>query len=312
MGVLTASIEEYEDITGFPLTSYLSSYRDFVNVDSPLITLYYSGISSTPDMPAFNELERLLKVAARLNEVTTSFRTSLQRADFWELIALIEDIRGRLWTIDNSSRWLRSSITKNNFSPTQEVDYITNARQTLEQVASDVGGSDDRDNDWIRLALRNDLREEDYTTQGGAKVTLTSEQSGGSVATVVDNLIGENIYGKDIDRKLTFTNSDLKVMTPKQTIRQAVEIYSQLRQGANPEFPEDGIAASLIVGSNYASFTYAAMFRQLFATFQKDDTLKNFKVIKLEIGGEGNRDGIFLEFEIETRMGELLVESLSI
>lgn len=308
MGFLTTAIEEYEDITGYPLSQYLSDFNTFAQSDATEIVNYYGGLVRVPYAPAFASLRKLLKASDRVNEITASFRDKFSRTDFWELLILLEGIRGKLWTIDNASRWSRSSITKNNFSPTQEIDYTQNARQTLEQIASDIAGSEDRDTDWVRIALRNDLTEEDYTPEGGAVIKLTTEQAGPSVETVVDNLIGENIYGKDIYRKLTYVDSDLQVLTPKETIKQAVDINSQLRQGDNPEFPEDGIAKALVVGSNYASFTYSALFRQMFSTFQKDDTLKNFKLTKVE----PRQDALFLEFEVETRMGEFLVQSITI
>jgi len=308
MGVLSVTIEEYEDVTGYPLTTYLSDFNTFVASDYPLVVSYYAGESARPYMPAFNTLNDLLKRAARLNEVTNSFRTALNRTDFWDLLILLDDLRGKLWTIDNSSRWQRSSITKNNFSPTQEVDHTLNALQTLERVALDTAGSDNKENDWVALALRNDLREEDYTTAGGATMKLTSEEVGPSIQVVVDNLIGQNIYGKDIDRMLQFVDDDLKLLTPPKTLKQTVDVLSQLRQGDNPEFPDDGIQTSLAVGSNFASFSYSTLFRQLYNTFQKDDTLKAFKIIKLDT----KEDAIMLQFEVETRLGEILEGEITI
>lgn len=308
MGVLTSAIEEFETKTGYPLSTYLSDYVSFNATDSILIANYYGGQAQKPNMPSFNKLDELIKQSKRLSEVINGFRDSFPRTDFWDLVELIEDIKTKLETINNSSRWLKSSITKKNFSPTQEVDHTLESRQTLEKVALDLAGSSDKENDWVALALRNDLKEEDYTTGGGTRMLLTTEDSGPSLDSVVDNLTGENIYGKDINRVLTFTDNDLEVLTPQKTIRQAVDILSQLRQGDNPEFSTNGIQTALAVGSNYASFAYPTLFRQLYDTFRSDDTLKSFKVLKLET----QQDAIFLEFEVETRMGEFLVQSITI
>lgn len=308
MGVLTSAIEEFEVKIGYPLSKYLSDYVKFNMTDSISIVSYYAGETSKPNTLAFNKLTELIKRSKRLNEVVNSFRSSFNRTDFWDLVELIEDVRVKLETIDNGSKWLRSSITNKNFNSTQEIDHTLEGRQTLEKVSSDIAGSSDKENDWVRLALRNDITEEDYTTSGGTRMKLTAEDTGPSLDSVVDNLTGENIYGKDLNRTLTFTDNDLEALTPAKTIKQSVEILSQLRQGDNPEFETFGIQTALTVGSNYASFAYPTLFRQLSDTFKSDDTLKSFKILKLE----RHEDGIFLEFEVESRMGEFLVQNITI
>ena len=302
MGALTKAIEEYEKITGYPLRTYLEDYINFTEQNSPQVVGYYGGETSRPHIPSFNVLSNLLERSAKLNEVTNSFRDLFSRVDFWLLIDLIEEIRGSLWTIDNSSRWQKSTITKNGFGSTQYIDHTLQSFQTIEAVASGVAGSSDRQNDWAQLAINNDLREEDYTPLGGTVLSLTSVDAGPSIDSVIDNLVGENILGKDVNRTINFIDDDLATLTPKQTFQQAIDIYSQLRQGDNPEFPEDGIQAALLVGSSFATFQYQQLIDQLTTTFQTDDTVKSIEVLNIT----RNQDALFVNFQVESRLGDLL------
>jgi hypothetical protein len=308
MGVLTKAIEEFEKITGYPLQDHLQNYVDFSEGAQAQVVDYYGGLVNRPHMPSFNALRDLLEASAKLNEVVNSFRDKFDRVDFWLLMDLIEELRGSLWSIDNSSRWQKSAITKSGFGSTQQVDHTLQNFQTIEHVALNIAGSDDQHNDWVKLAIDNDLREEDYTPNGGTVLSLTTTDSGLTINSVVDNLVGENILGKDVDRQLSFSNNDLTTLTPKKTLEQSVEINSQLRQGDNPEFPGDGIQAALLVGSNLATFQYQQLIDQLTTTFQKDDTMKSIQVLEIA----SKQDALFVKFQVESRLGDLLEGTASI
>jgi hypothetical protein len=308
MGVFTTAIEEFEEITGYPLLKYLSDYVRFNATHYDRILSYNGGLVKSPFMPSFNLLANLLRRSRLLTETSNDFRDQLNRSDFWGVIEMCDDIKITLETVENSARYLRSSVTKKNFNTTQEVDHVLSSRQTLERVALDVTGSIDKENDWIELAMKNDVKEEDYTPEGGLILQLTSEESGTTVESVVDTLTKDSIYGKDIKRVLNFTDNDLEILPPRKTFEQSVGILSQLRKGDNPEYNEDGIQTSLAVGQNYASFAYPIIVRQLNDTFKKDDTIRSIKVL----GIKPQEDALFIEFEIESRAGDFLVQKITI
>ena len=85
-----------------------------------------------------------------------------------------------------------------------------------------------------------------------------------------------------------------------------MNILVNLRQGDNPEFMEDGIQSSLIIGSNKNSLPYQILLRQLYSTFQKDDTLKSLKIVDLRT----SEDSLILDLEIETRISEVILDNI--
>jgi len=138
----------------------------------------------------------------------------------------------------------------------KEFDFTLKQNQTIENLIQDIGSSN-RDQDWINLALRNDLKEEDYTPEGGVVLKATFQNNAKiEILSVLDNIQGTNVYGKDIYRRFIFEDNDLLSLSPENTIHQAFDINIELRRGDNPEFANDGLQSSLIVGSNLNSILY--------------------------------------------------------
>ena len=286
-------IEEFEHVTRFNLTSYLSSYVTLINSHRRNILDYYSGRVSEPNEPSFRALNKLLKQSRDLNDLIDIHNNRLRSGSFWELCELLSNIFTTLLTIENSSKWLRSAITKNNFSPTVETTYV----------------STDRDKDWIRIALRNDLSEEGYNHTGGNNLQITGQNTLTlRLFSVVDNISGKKVYGLDIDRKLTYLDDDLKALSYEETIKQAFEILCTLKQGSTPEFPQNGIQGNLTQGTNINSVSYPVIFRQIYQTFQQDDTFKALSITKIET----KQDALFVSLNAETRLSDIIEQNINI
>lgn len=300
-------VERFEHITRYPLRKYITAFVDFMDNDKERILDYYTGTAAV-DKDAFDNLNNLLKEARKVLEQIELYRDRLNNAEFWQLIDILDDMYGSLLTIDNSSKWLRSAISKNNFNPNVEVVQQLKQLQTLEQLSSDFGYKDS-DNQWTTIALRNDLSEQDYDLSGGnsllvgylGKLTIKLDS-------VVDNIYGERVYGIDIDRVITFENDDLRALSYKKTIKQAVDILAELRYGSTPEFETDGIQTNLILGENRHSVAYPVLFRQLYQTFRKDDTLTALSITNIA----NKKDALFIEFTVRTRLGEEIEKTIQL
>lgn len=302
-------LDDFEKITRYPIKEFLVRYATFISNNRADILDYYSGVSKRPRERSFAALRELLKDIGRLNDLVDIHSNRLRGASFWELSELLMTIDTTLQTIDNSSKWLRSAITKNNFNPSIETNYTLQKLQTLEQVSGNVLGSTNRDGDWVRIALRNSLNEEAYTPAGG-NLLVVSGQGVRSIQlrSVVDNIYGERVYGRDVDRKLTFVDDDLKVLSYKETIKQTVEILSTMTQGKTPEFPSNGIQASLVRGSNLSSIAHPILIRQIYQTFKQDDTLQALTITSINT----DQDSLSLELEVETRLGDVINQTVTI
>lgn len=301
-------IGEFGDIIRYDVTGYLQDYTSLIGENRSRIFAYYNGEDVIPNEESFNLLERMVFASSRIENLTNTHRDRFTTALYWSLLDMMSDIKTSIETIDNSSKWLRSSIEKTNFTPEIEIQTSLAQNQTLEKLSSDTGATDPN-NDWISIALRNDLREEDYTTSGGnTLVTGYRNRRTIRLRSVVDNIAGEKIHGLDIDRNITFVNDDLKVLGYKETVTQAVEILAGLRQGSTPEFPTDGIQQNLVVGQNKNSVAFPVLMRQFFNTFRKDDTLKNLTISKIT----QLTDGIAVEFTVKTRLDETIIVNSTI
>lgn len=304
MATLSAqSIQEFEAIIRFPFLKYLREFTQFMQNNRVNIINYYSGRTEIVDERSFNNMNSLLKRSGELNDLIDLHRERLNSGQFWEVAELVTDIQSSLVMVENSSKWLRSAISKNDFTPTVETTHTLKKMQTLERVSGDVLGSSNRDSDWVRIALRNDLIEEQYTPDGGVVLTISKQgRLTIRLLSVVDNIFGEKVYGKDLNRKLTFNvqEEDLDVLSYRDTLIQSVFILSQLKQGMTPEFPQNGIQASLVEGTNINSVAYPIIFRQLYDTFSQDDTLQSLTVTSIET----KQDALSLTLFIETRLGD--------
>ena len=310
----TSPIVSFERITGFPLLQYFLDFEEFMNNYAQSVVAYYGGDTRTASAPAFEALKQMQKSSVALTGVFTSFRTYFDNAEYWELLDQVETIKTKLDLYEESSRWLRSSVAKGTFSAFNLSEITQQQNQTLESISQNIGGSLDKENQWSEIALNNNLAEEDYTPSGGTQLEAKSLAGQLTITAVVDTLNGESVYGKDLQQKLEFStdDQDLVVLTPRQTIQQAVSILANLRNGDNPEFEDLGISASALAGSSLAAFQYPSLVRQLQTVFEGDDTLASFKIT--EITPEANKETsrIRLRFEVNTRIGEILTETVLI
>lgn len=304
-------VENFGLITNYDLASFLNDFVTFVQQDSQIIIDFYSGNSDSLPQFSMQELERLLNESNKIEELFIAHKDSFQTADFVDLIDLLGDAKVKLLTIQNSAKWTRSSITNNAYNSNIEVNTTLNQNQTLEQLVDTLGSLDD-DTDWVDLALRNNLIEEDYTSQGGIKLVASLQNNLKIIiGSVVDTISGQSIYGKDIQAKFEFVDNDLKALGYKDTIEQAFKIAINLRRGDNPEFPTQGLQSSLIVGQNINSVLYPSIFRQIYQNISQDDTFKSISITNIKQGqNDLGKDVVSLEISAQTRLDETIIENI--
>lgn len=298
-------VDIFEQKTQFKLGDYLSRISSFVERSYPILVEFYS-IQKNID---FNikgivlELNELYNETETLLSIIQNNSKSLD-SRFWDLVEMIDEIKLSLDYIRNTPKWLRSTVSKGKYSYSFENVEILKQRETLENLSLRLGSSN-KENEWAYIALRNDLREEDYTPDGGIGLVIQYfNRLALTLTTVVDsNIVGEKVYGKDFNKKINFIDGEgLEVLDYKDTVRQAVDILTKLKVGDNPEFPQDGIPSSKAAGSNRNSFPTQIITRQIQQTFQKDDTLKSLLIKNIEV----RSDSIFVDLQVETRINEVI------
>jgi hypothetical protein len=303
-------LDEFKAITNKDVELYLSNAISFFSFSYSKMIDFYSGKTQEIDKGVFIELDILEKQTEELFATYRSFQNRLFNTKWWVLLEIVEEIDTRLQTARNINKWSKSSIAKVAYDPSLQVQYILKPNQTLERISQDVLQDINPNDDWEKIARANQIAEEDYTNRGGTQITLSLPRvsSGIAIESVVDVMVGKNIYGKDIDRHFQYdtVEEDIKVLSPDDTVLQDVLILANLKQNDNPDYPTDGLQSSVIAGTNRASLNFPIINRQMNTTFATDDSLKNFTINTIGIEGVG----LFIDFTVSTRLNEVRTEKV--
>lgn len=304
---------EYEGITSFNMAAYFQFALEFINSDYQTIVSYYSGIIDKISSDPFNNLKIIKQQRDAAFESFNSHKQKLTNLKWFLLIEKIEDIDSRLHTLDNINKWSRSSLTNVGYDPSFSFGYTLKQKQTLEGVSQNVLGDVNPEDDWFKIAIDNDITEEDYSPDGGTQMTLKVNRSSGfnfQINSVVDIVQGKSVLGKDLDNKFGFdsVNNDLKVLSPDDTIMQAAYNLIKLKKNDVSSARALGLQSSMVVGSNRALLNFPVIVRQLSTTFASDDTFKEFTVNKMST----EQDNVTVEWQVKSRLGEIIANETTV
>ncbi len=305
---LNKAIQEFKELTDFNVNLFLVNSSDFFEKDHPNIINWYKGVTDEPNSQSFKNLFTMLiessKCLSTFSEIKSNFDLKFYH---FELLEELENIHTQLTKCLWLSKLLRSTRTQNSWKSKIELDYVMKKYDTLEKVQRKQINFVNFDNDWWELALRNDLSEKDYDVSGGKILKLpVNFKAGQFLKSVVDNPIGEKMYGREINRKLTFIDDDLDTLSYNDTVKQSLEVFLETRLGSIPEFPKIGYNESLITGSNRGTISLPILQRQLLNIFRTDDSFTSYKITRIE----WIQDSFFLDFEINTVRGESLSKTI--
>lgn len=314
MDIDKSVLDEFSKITGKDIAGYFSAANEFFRGDYNTIANYYSGTLKSISSRPFANFDKIKELNKDVLESFKEHSRQFNNLKWWLLIEQIEEIDNRLATLSKIYKWARSSATKVAYDPSFQLDYVLKQNQTLESVAAKMEGSDNENDDWVNIAIKNDIEEEDYTVNGGTSLQLSfnNEVSGFKINSVVDTIKGKSIYGKDLYKKIQWIKDNgylnLKVLNYDETIKQAVTILTTLKKNDNPDNPNNGLQNGLVAGTNRSLFNFPVIVRQMSQTFANDDTLKNFKINNLS----RDQDNMNMSFTIMTRLNEVIAENTSL
>lgn len=277
-----------QNIINYNLQSFFEDYLTLMTKHRQLISSYYTNGTIYPKS-SFDFLGDLRNRSYIILEKIASNRDSLSNFSDFEVVDAIESIVNSFDILDNYSRWLRSSLFNGKFRQNAEVDIILKQNQTLEDFSQEIGYIN-RDIGAIDIALRNNIKETDLTLEGGV-IFKFSYLNGEKLIlnSVVDNLSGSNLLGKDLASKLTFSSDDLMVLSPEETFYQSCGNLLSLLRKDNPEFPFDGFDKLTLSNRNVVNNMIPSFIRQLYEVVYRDDSIANFSVSDIEVKGDSLR-----------------------
>jgi len=294
------TIGRFSSILRYNVETYLNLYGIFVKNNYPSIYNYFTKPGTQPDSNSFDFLAAMIQESDKINALLKVHSNSFQKIDDWNLLEFIEGIRIKLQTVNNLSKWTRSSLTQNSWSsPAIQTNYQLKRFQNLEDVTLGILNDNNNQNDWSGLAVENNLFESDYSIQGGSVIEITQPLGTSPnlfLNSIVDNLSGEKLYGIDFNNQINWINNDLAILSYIDTVKQATITLVTIKKGDVPEFYDMGVDSSLLTGNDVGSLSYVSLIRQLTQLFATDDSLRNFQVNSFSYKGGVS----YVDFSIDT------------
>ena len=309
MAVNLETYNRFYSLTNYKLQDFVVEVGDFFRLEMPLIVGFYLGQKERIDRKHIKKLNRLTEESVKILGIFRDYKNIMSTVDYWELLDGIEDFKSHLQYAQNISKYVRSSLVKGKVTNSYIFNHTMASNETLENVSRDIQKSFDPDNRWADIAVDNDLREVDWDIDGGTELELrdTTFQAG-IVTSMIDNTIGDRIYGKDLTKLLKFEDEDLLVLGYKETAIQTVDTLSQLAKNDIPEFPGLGINANIWKGSNFSKLNFPLISREMRLVFNTDDLFKDFKVLEIRY----DNGDLFVQYEIGTKRGLVLINNITI
>jgi hypothetical protein len=151
---------------------------------------------------------------------------------------------------------------------------------------------------WIDLMLANDLNEEDWEIDKLSPITvIVNNRNDVVVKSILDQPIGKRIYGKDINRKITFSNDDLLTVEYQDNIEQKCDILLEVNRGDVPEDKLFGKNLFAISGVNLRAFSYPELMLDIQNLFSQNDLFEYAKITDFSVGDKE----VFITVEIKTK-----------
>ena len=302
----TKVFEQFKDITGYDIKTYLENFVLFCRNSFPRIVQYYAG-ESVDTKQVFTELDYLLAQSENIEALFMLKSDQMLTIDYWELLDVFTNSQTKLWTINNSSKWFRSAII-GRYGDNTVVQRTLKSRETFEDVTESLGGLEP-DDSWVRIATPNQVEEEDYTPDDGSPMFKINIKTSGvsPIDNIVDSLSGESILGKDIDKNFKFVDGDISTVEYDDAVKQAFDTILNSIQGSIPEFPEYGFADKS-VGISMKALSYPTIIKNLMDMFSRDGRWSEVNILDLFV----KDDNVFCKVSACTVTNNYIITNVQI
>jgi len=277
--MLDSVIIEFERVTKYPLISFLTKYRDFMNDSYPFVNQYFSGEIEGIDNIHLTTLKYLTSECKVVMAQFKNFANKFSTCGYWELMESIDDLNNTIEKINKLPKFRRTSLTKRGYQPYIQVSSSIGGFRTAEDLANSVKQMNNDNTDWIGIMLNNDLNEDDWEIDKLSPIdVLVNNRTDVVVTTILDQPIGKRIYGKDIAKKIKFIDNDLDIKYYQDNIEQKCSILLTLNRGDVPENMLFGKNLNLFNGVTAKTFSYPALITDIQNTFLQNDLFQYISV----------------------------------
>lgn len=275
-------IREFENITKFSITDYFRDYVDFMREDYIHVDDYYSGVIKKLDSDIISRFKKLIKNSKTLLSQFRIFANKMQKCGFWELNEYCQQLNDTLEKITKLPKYKR--VVKSydgGYSKTVKTVGEIGGMKTIEDLSNETGANGI---DEVSLILKNDLMEKDWEIDELKEISnFINNETDIVVTTIIGEPVGEKVYGVDIDRNITFSDNDLKLVLYTENISQKCEILLTLNKGDIPEFPEFGMTHT--EGINSGNYNFGEFLKEINNNFMNNDIFKYVSINSMDLKG---------------------------
>ena len=297
-------VTQFENITKFALLQYFEDYRDFMQNDFSYISEYYNGDTSSIDASHISNFNALRTKSKTLMQQFINFSHRLSNCGFWELQEYCQDLNDVLEKITKLPKYYRTSKTVRGYQPYIQVKSNIGGLKTVQDLAQEINSEGVSE---ISLIIDNDLQEKDWNIDELSSITaFVNNQTDVVVETILEQPIGNQIYGKDINRKITLENNDLAVKKYEDNVEQKCDILLSLERGNIPEMPNFG--KNRLQGNNMSDYNYTELVKDLQSVFLQNDLFEDIEISDIEY----KQGDIFVNCTIKTKYSYSTQKTLKI
>lgn len=268
-------LRDFLSITNYPIVVFLTKYVEFSQNNYNDIYNYFSGEKEDVSQESMSNLNWLLDECSKIISVFKSFENKLNNCGYWELMELIDNINTELEKLKKTPKYARTVKTKTSYKRTVQYNSQIGGGVTVEDVANDLTMQESTE--WQRILQENDIKEFQWEIDKIRGVNAFTSGSFTPASTVIDQPIGDRVYGSDIRQTIDFKNGDLILVTGKLNLEQKIGILLNLKRGDVPEFPLFG-KNPFFNGSSSKEFSIIGMVNDIKKTFLQNDLFDDVSV----------------------------------
>lgn len=299
---------EFQDITKYPLLEFMERYRDFMTNDYESIRAYFNGETETIDNAHMSELSWLTNECHTLLTTFKNFANKFSCCAYWELMDFFDGLNNTIEKINKLPKFFRTSLSKRGYTASIQVRSTVGSGRTMEDLASAVTGSPQNDGSWVDIVQGNDMNESDWNIDSLTGVDVFVDNTRKIVVTtVLDQPIGNRIYGIDMNRKITFEGNDLQRVFYESNVEQKCEILLELNRG---DVPEDNMFGKnpFFLGESIKNTSISIIVSQIQKTFLQNDLFQEVNLTDLKF----EQGSLTMVFNIKTKYDYESTKAISI
>lgn len=297
-------VKNFEDVTKFKLLEYFEEYQDFMQNDFSYLSDYYSGQTEGVDAKITSKFNSLVLKSKNLIQTFKNFSSKLSNCGFWELQQYCQNLNDTLERVSKLPKYYRTVKSVRGYQPYIKVSADIGGKKTPQDLAIEIGSVGVTE---TSLILDNDLQEHTWEIDKLSSINaMVNNQSDLVVESILESPVGNHVYGKDINKKITIKSNDLDVKCYEDNVEQKIDTLLTLNRGDIPEMPTFG--KNRLQGTTAGTYNYAELLKDIQSVFSQDDLFDSVEVVDVSL----KESDISVTCKIKTKYSYSVVKTFTL